>query len=130
MSTPSGSFAERELSTERGHKRQLKHFRVALGSSVLPLFLALTPRAALAAGDVQVSVANGNLIIRGDSHDNNIIVTENSVIGRQMPDHVNFSGGAPSGFPGDGLVEPTLEFAHFTGFEFSPDDCSFLGGRF
>lgn len=270
MNTPSGSFAERELSTAGGHKRQLKQFR-ALGSSVLLLFLVLTPRLALAAGDVQVSVANGNLIIRGDSRDNNIILTENGVIGRagttvngersiltpggvtndvhiemkggddfvrvelpgtnfaiphdleismgsgadilellqvkvpndtrietgdgndivfidgvlgpidfvrpdfagafkletgsgddlfefhhaifrgkvdvrlgfgidgacstqesefQMPDQVSFNGGAPSGFPGDGFVEPTLDFAHITGFEFSPDDCSFLGGRF
>ncbi len=35
-----------------------------------------------AAGNVQVSVANGNLIIRGDDHDNNIIITESIIAGR------------------------------------------------
>jgi hypothetical protein len=34
------------------------------------------------AGDVQVSVENGNLVIRGDNHDNNIILTENGITGR------------------------------------------------
>ncbi len=47
----------------------------------LGLSMAWTPRAQ-AAGDVQVSVQNGNLIIRGDDQDNNIILTENSVSGR------------------------------------------------
>jgi len=34
------------------------------------------------AGDVQVSVVDGNLIIRGDNRDNNIIVTEGNITGR------------------------------------------------
>lgn len=47
-----------------------------------------------------------------------------------MPDQASFNGGAPSGFPGDGFVAPSLEFTNITGFENFPDDCSFLGGRF
>src|SRR5262245_3261439 len=57
-------------------------FRAVLGSSVFVLFLASAPQLALAEGAVLVSVENGNLIIRGDSRDNNIILTENSVSGR------------------------------------------------
>jgi len=34
------------------------------------------------AGNVQVSVVNGNLIIQGDNRDNNIIVTEGNIAGR------------------------------------------------
>ena len=45
------------------------------------------------------------------------------------PHLARFDGGGPSGFPGDGFVSPTLEFT-LVGFEFFPDDCSFLGGRF
>jgi len=47
-----------------------------------------------------------------------------------MPDQADFNGGAPSGFPGDGFVAPSMEFTNITGFENFPDDCSFLGGRF
>ncbi|RPJ26696.1 MAG: hypothetical protein EHM33_10610 [Chloroflexi bacterium] len=46
-----------------------------------------------------------------------------------MPDQANFNGGSPNGFPGDGFVAPTIGL-NVTGFEFDPDDCSFLGGRF
>jgi len=48
----------------------------------------------------------------------------------QMPDQASFNGGAPSGFPGDGFVAPSIQFTNITGFENFPDDCSFLGGRF
>src|SRR5215213_2834248 len=34
------------------------------------------------AGNVQVSVVNGDLIIQGDNRDNNIIVTEGNITGR------------------------------------------------
>lgn len=54
--------------------------------------------------------------------------TEDSEI--QMPDQASFNGGAPSGFPGDGFVAPSIELTNITGFENFPDDCSFLGGRF
>jgi hypothetical protein len=47
----------------------------------------------------------------------------------QRPHEARFEGGAPSGFPGDGFVAPTLEFTNITGFEDFPDDCSYLGGR-
>jgi hypothetical protein len=47
-----------------------------------------------------------------------------------MPEQAVFNGGAPSGFPGDGFVAPSIEFTNLTGFENFPDDCSFLGGRF
>src|SRR5678815_3123917 len=47
----------------------------------LGLSMAWTQQAQ-AAGDVQVSVQDGNLIIRGDDRDNNIILTENGVSGR------------------------------------------------
>lgn len=47
-----------------------------------------------------------------------------------MPQLAGFDGGGPGGFPGDGFVSPSLEFTSLTGFEFFPDDCSFLGGRF
>lgn len=54
--------------------------------SVYVLLLAIAPRSGLAAedmhGNVHVSVQNGSLIIRGDSRDNNIILTENGVTGR------------------------------------------------
>ncbi len=43
--------------------------------------LALSPLPQ-AAGNVQVSLENGNLLIQGDGHDNNIIVTENGIAGR------------------------------------------------
>ena len=42
---------------------------------------ALSPRPA-PKGDVQVSVVNGDLIIQGDSRDNNIIITEGNITGR------------------------------------------------
>ena len=47
-----------------------------------------------------------------------------------MPKLASFDGGGPSGFLGDGFVSPSLEFTALLGFEFFPDDCSFLGGRF
>jgi hypothetical protein len=47
-----------------------------------------------------------------------------------MPNLASFDGGGPSGFLGDGFVSPSLEFTALLGFEFFPDDCSFLGGRF
>jgi hypothetical protein len=43
--------------------------------------LALSPWPA-PTGNVQVSLENGNLIIRGDSQDNNVILTENGISGR------------------------------------------------
>jgi hypothetical protein len=46
------------------------------------------------------------------------------------PQLASFDGGAPDGFPGDGFVSPSLEFTALLNFEFFPDDCSFLGGRF
>lgn len=54
--------------------------------------------------------------------------TEDSQI--LMPEQAFFDGGAPSSFPGDGLVAPTIEFPNIINFEAFPDDCSFLGGRF
>src|SRR4051812_7018872 len=62
------------------------NYRVIIGLLVVltcgwGLSLAGMP-AAQAAGDVQVSVENGNLIIRGDNRDNHIILTEHSVTGR------------------------------------------------
>ena len=33
-------------------------------------------------------------------------------------------------FPGDGFVAHIISIPNPTGFEFFPDDCSFLGGRF
>jgi hypothetical protein len=47
-----------------------------------------------------------------------------------LPDQASFNGGSPSAFPGDGFVAPSIQLTHVTGFEFDPDDCSFLGGRF
>ena len=47
-----------------------------------------------------------------------------------MPHLANFDGGGPSGFPGDGFVAHIISIPNPTGFEFFPDDCSFLGGRF
>ena len=46
------------------------------------------------------------------------------------PHLASFDGGGPSGFLGDGFVSPSLEFTTLVNFEFFPDDCSFLGGRF
>jgi hypothetical protein len=46
------------------------------------------------------------------------------------PHLASFDGGAPDGFPGDGFVSPSIEFTALLNFEFFPDDCSFLGGRF
>jgi hypothetical protein len=46
------------------------------------------------------------------------------------PHLASFDGGGPGGFPGDGFVSPSLEFTSLLNFEFFPDDCSFLGGRF
>jgi hypothetical protein len=54
-------------------------------------------------GNVQVSVSGGNLLIRGDEQDNNIIVTETNIAGRAgttingqrsifVPDGVTSSG--------------------------------------
>ena len=54
--------------------------------SVYLLLLATAPHLSLAAddvhGNVQVRVQNGSLIIRGDSRENNVILTENGVTGR------------------------------------------------
>ena len=47
-----------------------------------------------------------------------------------MPQLASFDGGGPSGFPGDGFVAPIISIPALTDFEFYPDDCSFLGGRF
>ena len=47
-----------------------------------------------------------------------------------MPHLANFDGGGPSGFPGDGFVAHIISIPNPTEFEFFPDDCSFLGGRF
>lgn len=52
---------------------------VAVLSLVGGLALAPLPRAG---GNVQVTVVSGNLIIRGDDRDNNIILTESLVAGR------------------------------------------------
>ncbi len=57
--------------------RQLRF--VAIFAFAMSLALSPLPQAA---GNVQVSVENGNLIIRGDNHDNNIILTENGITGR------------------------------------------------
>ena len=199
VALPRSSFSRRQLSP-------------VLGS----VCAVLLPSAALAAGNVLVTEQNGNLIIQGDTASNNIIVTENGVIGRGgttvngergvffpdatndvridmksghdfirvtqffrseflgkfllrtgigddlfefhntkfygevdvtlgggndgacatndsefvMPQLASFDGGSPGGFPGDGFVSPSLEFTLLAGFEFYPDDCSYLGGRF
>jgi hypothetical protein len=47
-----------------------------------------------------------------------------------MPQLASFDGGGPSGFPGDGFVAAIISIPALTSFEFFPDDCSFLGGRF
>jgi hypothetical protein len=47
-----------------------------------------------------------------------------------MPQLANFDGGGPSDFPGDGFVAHIISIPNPTNFEFVPDDCSFLGGRF
>jgi hypothetical protein len=47
-----------------------------------------------------------------------------------MPQLANFDGGGPSDFPGDGFVAHIISIPNPTNFEFFPDDCSFLGGRF
>jgi hypothetical protein len=55
--------------------------------------------------------------------------TEDSEIER--PDQARFEGGLPTGFPGDGFVAPLFVLAHrLSGFEFYPDDCAYLGGRY
>jgi hypothetical protein len=46
------------------------------------------------------------------------------------PDLANFDGGGPTDFPGDGFVTQIISIPNPTNFEFFPDDCSFLGGRF
>jgi hypothetical protein len=46
------------------------------------------------------------------------------------PQLANFDGGGPSDFPGDGFVAHIISLPNPTNFEFFPDDCSFLGGRF
>jgi hypothetical protein len=46
------------------------------------------------------------------------------------PHLASFDGGGPGGFPGDGFVSPSIEFTALVNFEFFPDDCSYLGGRF
>lgn len=52
------------------------------------------------AGDVQVSVVDGNLIIRGDNRDNNIIVTEGNITGRAT----TTINGQRSIFPPEGVT--------------------------
>jgi hypothetical protein len=48
----------------------------------------------------------------------------------QLPDQTSFIGGLPVAFPGDGFVAPDIQLTNLIGFEFYPDDCSFLGGRY
>jgi len=73
---------------------------LALGGS-----LALSPWPA-PAGNVQVSVVNGNLIIQGDNRDNNIIVTEGNITGRA---NTTINGGRnispPDGVTGDIIID-------------------------
>jgi hypothetical protein len=69
-------------------------------------------------GEVEVNLGNGN---------DGACSTQDSEF--LMPDQTNFNGGSPNAFPGDGFVAPTIGL-NVTGFEFDPDDCSFLGGRF
>jgi hypothetical protein len=69
-------------------------------------------------GEVEVNLGNGN---------DGACSTQDSEF--LMPDQTNFNGGSPNAFPGDGFVAPNIGL-NVTGFEFDPDDCSFLGGRF
>src|SRR5919108_426692 len=50
--------------------------------AVFTFVVALASAPGAPAGNVQVSVENGNLIIQGDSHDNNIILVESGIAGR------------------------------------------------
>src|SRR5688572_28058283 len=61
--------------------------------------LALSPLAA-PGGNVRISVENGNLIIQGDSRDNNIIVTEGNITGRAS----TTINGQRSLFPPEGVT--------------------------
>jgi hypothetical protein len=62
---------------------KLNH-RVAIAMVVILAFAASSAAAPLinSAGNVQVRVENGNLVLRGDDQDNNIIITESGVSGR------------------------------------------------
>jgi hypothetical protein len=73
------------------------------------------------------AIFRGAVDVRMGSGIDGVCNTEDSEF--QRPDQAGFDGGAPSGFPGDGFVAPTIEFTHITNFEDFPDDCSFLGGR-
>jgi hypothetical protein len=74
------------------------------------------------------TIFQGEVEVRLGSGIDSACNTEDSEI--QIPDQASFDGGAPSGFPGDGFVAPSIELTNITGFENFPDDCSFLGGRF
>ena len=74
------------------------------------------------------TIFQGEVDVRLGSGIDSACNTEDSEI--QRPDQASFNGGAPSGFPGDGFVAPSIELTNITGFENFPDDCSFLGGRF
>jgi len=65
-------------------KLNKQNYRVAIRLVAILVFtvsLASMPQAK-SVGNVQVSVEDGNLIIRGDEHDNNIILTEGGIAGR------------------------------------------------
>src|SRR5919198_737189 len=50
--------------------------------AILTFAVSLASAPAAPAGNVQVSVENGNLIIQGDNRDNNIILVESGIAGR------------------------------------------------
>jgi len=78
-----GRHKDKEIKIMNTKLIRLDH-RIVLRTVVILAFavsLASAPQTK-PTGNVQVSVENGNLVIRGDNQDNNIIITESGVSGR------------------------------------------------